>query len=189
VNSYSTEAGQTYFSYNPTGGAVRADGTAWRLTPQAYYYFRSLGFLGEYVVSEQSVRVNPTATGGPSGTEDLRHEAWQIVGGYVLTGEDSSYRGVNPKKPFSIANNQWGAWELVARYSHLDIDDDAFPNYSNPSTSATEANAYGFGVNWYANRNIRTSLNYIHTNFKGGDEGTVTRADEDAILTRLQLAF
>jgi phosphate-selective porin OprO/OprP len=188
ISNYSTEAAQTFFSYNPTGASVRADGTAWRFTPQGYYYWRSLGLLGEYVVSAQEVRAIPTA-GGPSSTADLQHRAWQIVGGYVLTGEDASYRGVSPKKPFSLTANQWGAWEVVARYTHLDIDDEAFPTYSNPNTSASEANGFGLGLNWYANRNVRTSLNYIHTDFKGGDNGTVTREDENAVLTRLQLAF
>jgi phosphate-selective porin OprO and OprP len=189
INSYATEAGQTFFTYNPANAAVRADGTAWRVTPQAYYYWRSLGFLGEYVVSAQEVRAIPSAAGGAAGLADLQHRAWQIVGGYVLTGEDSSYRGVNPKKPLSLASNQWGGWEVVARYSHLDLDDQTFPVFSNPATSASEADAYGFGLNWYANRNLRTSLNYVHTDFKGGEAGTVTRKDENAVLTRLQLAF
>lgn len=189
INSYATEAAQTFFSYNPANASVRADGTAWRLTPQAYYYWRSLGLIGEYVVSSQEVRATPTAAGGVAGAADLQHRAWQIVGGYVLTGEDSSFRGVNPKKPFSLTENQWGAWEVIARVTHLDIDDEAFPTFANPSTSATEANGFGFGLNWYANRNVRTSLNYIRTDFKGGDTGTVTREDENAILTRLQLAF
>ena len=189
VNNYSTEGGQTFFSYNPSNAAVRSDGTAWRFTPQAYYYFRSLGFIGEYVVSSQEVRAVPTAAGGVADSADLQHRAWQIVGGYVLTGEDASFRGVNPKKPFSLTSNQWGAWEVIARYSHLDIDDQAFPTFANPGTSATEADAFGVGLNWYANRNVRTSLNYIHTDFKGGDAGTVTRESENAVLTRLQLAF
>jgi phosphate-selective porin OprO and OprP len=189
LNSYATEGGQTFFSYNPANATVRADGTSWRFTPQAYYYFRRLGFLGEYVVSSQEVRALPTAAGGTVAEGDLQHRAWQIVGGYVLTGEDSSYRGVNPKKPFSLASNQWGALELVARYSHMELDDETFPNFANPATSASEADAYSFGLNWYANRNIRTSLNYIHTEFEGGEAGTVTREDENAILTRVQLAF
>src|SRR5688572_7017660 len=189
INSYTTEGAQTFFSYNPANASVRSDGTAWRITPQAYYYWRSLGILGEYVVSSQEVRATATSTNGVSGAGDLQHRAWQIAAGYVLTGEDASYRGVNPKKPFSLTDNQWGAWELIARYSHLEIDDETFPTFSNPSTSASEADGLGFGINWYANRNVRTSLNYIHTNFKGGANGTVTREDEDAVLTRLQLAF
>ncbi len=189
INNYSTEGAQTYFSYNPVNASVRADGTAWRFTPQAYYYWRSLGVIGEYVVSSQEVRATPTAAGGLAGEADLQHRAWQIAAGYVLTGEDSSFRGVNPKKPFSLTENQWGAWEVIARYTHLDIDDETFPTFSNPNTSASEANGLGFGINWYANRNVRAALNYIHTDFKGGDNGTVTREDENAVLTRLQVAF
>lgn len=189
INSYATEGAQTFFSYNPSSAAVRADGTAWRFTPQAYYYWRNLGFLGEYVVSAQEVRATPAGAAGIGGTADLQHRAWQIAGGYVLTGEDSSYRGVNPKKPFSLTANEWGAWEIVARYSFLDIDDETFPMFANPDSSASEANAFGVGLNWYANRNVRTSLNYVHTDFKGGANGTATREDENAVLTRLQLAF
>src|SRR5688500_11416169 len=97
VNNDATEGGQTYFSYKPATAAVRSDGTAWRFTPQAYYYFRSLGFIGEYVVSSQEVRSIAANTNSVSGAANLQHRAWQIVGGYVLTGEDASFRGVNPK--------------------------------------------------------------------------------------------
>lgn len=189
-NGYQTEAAESFFNYRTGAGTaaspnVAADGTHWRFSPQGYYYWRSFGLLGEYVISSQELRVNDPAPD----TSELKHTAWQIAAGYVLTGEDASYRGVNPAKPFSLSANQWGAFELVARYSHLDIDNDAFPRFANPDTSATEADSFGLGLNWYANRNLRTTLNYIHTEFDGGDNGRVAGQDENAVLTRVQLAF
>jgi hypothetical protein len=44
-------------------------------------------------------------------------------------------------------------------------------------------------LNWYLNRNVRASGNFIRTDFKGGEEGKVTAQDENVFLTRLQLAF
>jgi phosphate-selective porin OprO/OprP len=182
-NGYATEAGQTFFTYGTAGANVIADGTHWRFSPQGYYYYRSFGLLGEYVISSQEVRRTDAAF-----SDTLDHTAWQVVGGYVLTGEDAGYRGVNPKKPFSLTDNQWGAWEVTARYSELDIDDATFPRFASRS-SATEAHAFGFGLNWYANRNLRTTVNYIHTEFKGGGAGGVPSRDENAILSRVQLSF
>ncbi|MGV3772024.1 MAG: OprO/OprP family phosphate-selective porin [Verrucomicrobiales bacterium] len=190
-NGYVTEAGQQFFSYRQGAGTnaatanVTADGTHWRLSPQAYWYYRNFSLLGEYVISSQELRRNdPVATFG-----EVDNTAWQIVGGYVITGEDASYKGVTPRNPLSISEGHWGAWEVVARYSQLDIDNDAFPTFATAATSASRADAFGVGLNWYANRNIRAAVNYIHTEFSGGGSGRVTGKDENAIMTRLQLAF
>ncbi len=38
-------------------------------------------------------------------------------------------------------------------------------------------------------RNIRTTLDFLHTDFQGGEKGEVSRQDEKVFLTRVQLAF
>jgi phosphate-selective porin OprO/OprP len=50
---------------------------------------------------------------------------------------------------------------------------------------------WGVGLNWHLNRNVKASVNYINTDFKGGSKakGEVTAQDEDVILARLQLSF
>jgi phosphate-selective porin OprO/OprP len=190
-NGFFTEAGQQFFTYRQGAGTnaatanVVADGAHWRLTPQGYWYYRNFSLLGEYIISDQELRRNdPGATFGT-----MRNTAWQIVGGYVLTGEDATYKGVTPRNPFSLSDHHWGAWEIVARFSQLDIDDKAFPTFASPATSATRADAFGVGLNWYANRNVRAAVNYLRTDFKGGDAGRASAQDENAILTRLQLTF
>ena len=76
------------------------------------------------------------------------------------------------------------------RYGQLSIDDDAFPNYATPN-SAREAREWAVGLNWHLNRNVKASVNYVHTEFEKGSTtpGEVTADDEQAILARLQFSF
>jgi phosphate-selective porin OprO/OprP len=186
---YTTAGLQQFFAYNPTSGKVVADGLHWRLTPQAYYYYGPLGLLGEYAISDQGVR-NGTATA------QLHNTAWGITAGWLLTGEDAAYAsGVTPLHPFNPRQGQWGAWQIVARYSELDIDNDAFPIFANPATAASAAQGWSAGVNWYLNKNLRMNASYSRTTFTGGGgAGTTapaitTQQPESVISTRLQLAF
>jgi phosphate-selective porin OprO/OprP len=189
-----TDGQQQFFAYNPAGGAVViADGEHWRLSPQAYYYYGPFGFLGEYIVSDQRVT---RVLGATRTTSRLENTAWQASGSWILTGEDAAYKGgVVPRHPFNPLGGGWGAWQLVGRYQQLDIDNDAFPLFSNPATSATFAAAWSVGLNWYLNRNFLIKASFSHTDFKGGGgpgasaPAAVTRKDENVLFTRLQLAF
>ena len=187
---YATDGQQQFFAYNPTTGAVVASGEHWRLSPQGYYYYGPLSLLGEYAISDQGVR--NTATHAQA---DLHNTAWEISGGWVLTGEKASFNGVTPLHPFDPRNGQWGALQVVGRYEELNIDNDAFPVFANPATSASAAQAWSAGLNWYLNRNIRVNASFSHTTFTGGGgTGTsapapVTRQPENVFFTRIQLAF
>ena len=190
---YATDGQQQFFAYNPTGGAVvLADGDHWRISPQAYYYYGPFGLLGEYVISDQHVRRLGAL---PLATADLQHTAWEIQGSWVLTGEDASFEGVTPRRPFDPRKGNWGALQLVARYSELNIDDAAFPLFSDSLTSASSAHAWSVGFNWFLNRNIRFNTSFSHTTFQGGGgpgliaPATVTRQPEQVLFTRLQLGF
>jgi phosphate-selective porin OprO/OprP len=182
TSGYLTDGQQTFFSY--TNGVV-GNGTHWRLAPQAYYYWGPLGFLGEYTISNQRVTKGATSA-------TLNNTAWQIAAGWVLTGEDASYTGLTPKHPFDPRNNHWGAFQLVARYADLNIDNKAFPIYANPATSASEAKAWAVGLNWYLNKDIRVNASYSHTAFEGAidkTKATVVRQPEQVVFTRVQLSF
>jgi phosphate-selective porin OprO/OprP len=89
----------------------------------------------------------------------------------------------------------WGALQLVGRYAQLNVDPAAFPEFSNPATSASSASAWSVGLNWYLNRNVRVNTSFSHTAFTGGGgvgtsaPATVTRKPEEVLFTRIQLAF
>jgi phosphate-selective porin OprO and OprP len=191
---YFTEGQQQFFAYNSTNGVVEADGEHWRLSPQADYYYGPFGFLAEYAISNQRVFMSDETT-GLFVAESLDHRAWQISGSWILTGEDASFKGVTPRHPFNPRQGGWGALQLVARYSELDIDDSAFPFFSNASTSASKAAAWSVGLNWYLNKNILVKANFSHTDFTDGGAGgstapgSITSQDEQVFFTRMQLAF
>lgn len=142
--------------------------------------------MGEYVVSDQEVsRTAPTPA-----SADIHNTAWEVTGGWVLTGENATYNGVNPRHPFDPLSNSWGALQLVGRFAQLHIDDDAFPLFANPTLSASGASAWSVGLNWYLNRNIRANLSFSHTWFAGeATANPVTAKDENVLFTRMQLAF
>ena len=180
---YRTPGQNVFFNYR---ASVLADGEHDRLSPQFYYYRNRLGLMGEWISSEQELQL-----GNNSATHvALENTAWQLTGSWVLTGEDASYRGVvKPSHPFTLDGEGWGAFELVARYGELEIDDDAFPVYADPSISARRAQAWGLGINWYLSGNLKLVLNYTDASFDGGAPLGADRPDEEAIFSRLQVSF
>ena len=178
---YRTPGQLQFFGYLTT---VLADGQQTRFSPEGYYYRGGFGLLAEYIVSKQAVRVGAVR-------EDISNKAWQTTASYVLTGEDTGYRGVlKPSRPFAPGKNGgWGAFELVGRYSVLEVDEAAFPLFANPSASANQANSWTLGVNWYLNSNLKLVVNYLHTSFEGGAAAGADRESEKALFSRLQVAF
>lgn len=188
--SFRTPSQATFFTYRTGATGTIADGERTRLAPQFYYYVGRFGLLGEYTTVEQDVARTTTA-GRRAGTLD--NTAWQLAASWFLTGEEESFRGFKPNSPFSLANHTWGAFEVLARYHELDVDDDAFvggaASFADPDAAASRARGYTLGLNWYFNENLKWVLNYEHTNFEGGAAGGTDRPDEDVFLTRFALGF
>ncbi len=190
---YATDGQQQFFAYNPTTGTVTAGGEHWRLAPQGYFYHGPFGLLGEYVISHQRVT---RAGAAPFTSANLENTGWQITAAWLLTGETAAHKGgVTPTHNFSLTDGGWGAWQVVARYAELDVDDAAFPNFANPATSASAAHAWSLGLNWYLNRNVRVNTSFSQTLFTGGGgagataPATVSRQPENVFFTRVQLSF
>jgi phosphate-selective porin OprO and OprP len=185
--SYLTDGQQTFFRY---GSTSVADGKRTRIAPQANYYYGPLGLIAEYARVNQEVSLLNSSTSNAAtafvagSNKKLSHDAWQIAASYLITGEDASFKGVKPKNDFDLDKGGWGAWELVARYSELNLDEDTFKNkagvyqaeggttltsaYSDLTKSAKSAHSWVAGVNWYLNQNAKIQLNYEHTSFDGG---------------------
>ncbi|MBC8040650.1 MAG: porin, partial [Opitutaceae bacterium] len=118
-------------------------------------------------------------------------------------GEDSSFKGVTPKTNFNPTAGTWGAFEIVARFANVDIDDAAFtdPDGGGAATSlasannATEVNTYGLGLNWYLSKTVRVGFNVFQNDFKLVPGNTVPVTgnalsdDETVFITRVQVSF
>jgi len=189
--AYRTPGQQIFFSYRSGATATYADGRRERWAPQLYYYVGPFGVLAEYVQSSQQVSRQVSASVRRSGQID--NSGWQTSFSYFLTGERELYNGLTPHSTFEPGKPGIGAWELVARYHELRIDPAAFAggieSFSDPAVSARSARAFGVGLNWYLNQNIKWMLDFERTRFEGGAPADANRADENAFLTRFQLIF
>ena len=179
-----TDGQQKFFTYN---AGVNANGGGWRVSPQAYYHYGPFSLLGEYVISDQQVA-------SATKLADLQNSAWETSGGWVLTGEDASYNGVNPRHSFDPRNHHWGALQVVARCAVLDVDSRAFSDgFASSAKSADGAGAWSVGLNWYLNKSLRANMSFSHTEFRGftgrASPGVVLAQAENVLFTRLQLAF
>lgn len=86
--------------------------------------------------------------------------------GWLLTGERRYYGRASgvfgkvvPDNPFSWRERHWGAFEIAARFSMLDLDDRAV-------RGGTEWNAT-LGLNWYLRSNLRFTVNGIYGRVHG----------------------
>jgi phosphate-selective porin OprO/OprP len=80
---------------------------------------------------------------------------------YFLTGEHRAYkksRGiftrVKPTNPFNPAQGKWGAWEVAARYSYIDLTDENVRGGTLWDVTAA--------LNWYLYPNFRWMMNYVY---------------------------
>jgi phosphate-selective porin OprO and OprP len=179
TSGYKTDGQQKFFSY--LAGAT-ANGAHWRISPQAYYYWGPFGLMGEYAVSDQQIKFGAASA-------DLQNTAWEVSAGWILTGEKAGFNGVTPRHPFSFENGGWGAWQIVARFEGLNVDDAAFPTFADPTISASAARAWAVGLNWWLDKDIRVLTSFSRTTFAGGTAGAVTREPEDVFFSRFQLSF
>jgi phosphate-selective porin OprO and OprP len=195
--SYKTTGQQSMFSYRGdtvSGGgfnnATIAQGIERRVVPQFYYYFRSVGLLGEYVEEAQQVQRNLSANSEQLAT--LHNSAWQLQAAWFLTGEDEAYDRASPRSDFQFDRGGTGAWELVARYHVLSFDPLAFAggnnSFANPATAPRAARAIGTGANWYLDRNFKIQLDYEVTRFEGGETGG-NRPSERVLTGQFALIF
>ena len=183
----------TYLDYTKTNTGFTtptADGATNRIYPQAYWFSGPFGAIGEYVISTQ--HLSGKNINNKSVNVKQSNKAWQILASYMVTGEDNSFAGVKPIQNFDPLKGKWGALQLAARWSELDIDNDTF-TVIDPSKSATKARAWTIGANWYLNSNAIIRADYENVSFDGGagtSSSKVTdRPNEQVFATRFQLAF
>jgi phosphate-selective porin OprO/OprP len=100
---------------------------------------------------------------------------------YFITGETRRYlerQGVFGRvainHAFSWKKRTWGAFELAARYSYLDLDDE--------EVRGGIMNDFTLGLNWYILPNVRAMANYVHAHVNGLGTGHI-------FDTRFQIDF
>jgi len=183
--SYRSPGLQTVFTFRSdgsAGGTVVADGQRLRLAPQMWLYSGPWLMFAEWTASRQEVRRDVTSA-------ELTHRAWQVAGSWAITGENVTERGFAPRKPFERGGTGWGGLLLSVRYGELDVDSGAFPLFADPARAVERIANAGVSFGWALNRALKIVLDYQNTTFDGGAPAGGDREAEQAVLTRLQVAF
>jgi phosphate-selective porin OprO/OprP len=124
---------------------------------------------------------------------DPAFHGWYALATWSLTGEthafdaaSASFRGLRPAK--GLGNGGFGAWELKARYSYLDLDDDPLTSAASGGVAGGVQNIWTAGTNWYPTNGIRFSLEYsnLHTHHVNAPAADLS-ADEFSLRTQLSL--
>jgi len=111
---------------------------------------------------------------------DLGFSGYHITGSWILTGEMRSYNrksGIFGRVPVarSVYQGGWGAWELGARFSSIDLTDGPI--------GGGEMDIFSLGVNWWLSPIFNVNLNYrFITNDKDGFSG-----DAQGVMGRVLL--
>ena len=105
-----------------------------------------------------------------SALSDPSFHGWYVEGGWMLTGERRVYNygnyafdGPPVRSPFDPKRGAWGAWELAARYSTVDLNHHAgAPGTPTPADGVRGGaqSITSVGVNWYLNPVVRLMLDY-----------------------------
>jgi phosphate-selective porin OprO/OprP len=120
-----------------------------------------------------------TASGG-----NLSFPGFYVQGSWFVTGETRPYRTASgtlgqvlPRQDVSLRNRTWGALELAARYSRIDLTED--------EVRGGEMGVVMGGLNWYWGRYVRLMFNVGYADVdRSEDDG-----DMQIYQTRLQMQF
>jgi phosphate-selective porin OprO/OprP len=115
---------------------------------------------------------------------DLWFDGWYVFASWFVTGESRPYkRKVGNFGPVD-AKSKYGAVELAARYSTIDL--------TNKDIKGGTQDNVSLGLNWYIGPHVRVMANYIFVwaDDDADDNGKVIGGDNPQILqTRLQFQF
>jgi phosphate-selective porin OprO/OprP len=169
---------QPYFSYN----GASADGARRRYSPQAFYYYKAFGGFAEYVHTKTPIQKGVVR-------EEIAHDAWQVAGSIVLTGEAATDAGagVRPRASFDFGNGNLGAFQVAGRYHSLRVDDRAFTLNLAAAGSSRRAESWTAGLNWYLTPNFKYVFNFERTVFDDDSDGP--RKVENGFVFRTQINF
>jgi phosphate-selective porin OprO/OprP len=163
--SSAPEAGLTPIRLVDTGTLAKAD----RVDRSG---LEGLWIGGPWSVQGEVLRADISRYGG---NPDFSARGAYVFGSWVITGESRPYSAGNVGniKP----KGKWGAWELLLRYSELDLNDG--------SIHGGKEHDWTLGANWYLTQHFKLQANFIRA---WSDKGTLA-LDPKIIEARAQIYF
>ena len=165
------------------------------------HYGGELGFQkGPFLIQGEYFRYQVERRLPLVGAANPHFDGWYVEGGWTLTGEQRRYNNVNGafdapavNHPLDVANHQYGAFELAARYSVTNL------NYNEGILGAAtplggirggDQTIWTAGVNWYPNPDVKFGLQYQNVTIdRLSATGVEIGQKYDAVALRSQFAF
>ena len=140
---------------------------AWQLGLEALWNEGPFSVLAEY----NRAWLDSPASGNPS------FSGYYITASWILTGETRPYDRTVGYARRIMPRGRWGAPELVARFSHVDLDDGGVQGGRFDKTY--------LGINWWATRRWKVGFGWGHTWL----DRFGTTGGTDSFQTRLQWVY
>jgi phosphate-selective porin OprO/OprP len=120
------------------------------------------------------------------GMKNLSFGGWYVQSGVFLTGESRNYDIKSGQYKAITPLNSYGAWELAARYSSIDLDDNGVKGGKEDDVTVA--------VNWWVNTNILIRFNYVYADISPTtDAVAISGSGQDqtahAFTGRAQIVF
>jgi len=133
----------------------------------------------------------------PANVTDPKFSGWYVEGGWVITGEARKYNPANfafdapaITNPFDPKAGKWGAWELAARYSVLDLNHHEYATVAADRVRGGVQEIATVGLNWFPNSVTKFSLDYLDVDVDRRDAaGAQIGQSYKAVNLRSQYAF
>ena len=146
------------------------------------------GVLGSFHAQAEYTGVRVSRTG----EENVFFNGWYVQAGYFLTGENRVYdrKSGKYKRPVPksmVGDGGWGAWELAARYSQMNLADGNIQGGKERNVTV--------GLNWWMNRSFLIRVNYVRANTDptSSEDPTMRGAGQDQTINvfegRFQVVF
>lgn len=142
-----------------------------------------------------------TATAAAPRAPTLTFDGGYVEGSCVVTGEprrcnaaSGALGNPHPGCPFNLKSGGTGAFELVGRYSHTDLNDKMTPGVAASVTGGVfggRQDVYAVGVIWYPNDQLRLMLDCDIINLDRLNTAGTTQVGQriQAVALRAQAAF
>lgn len=180
ATGFTTAGGSRFLTY---GTGTRHADTRTRFGGEFQWIYGPGDIKAEYVAA----RFSDVERSGLQG--DVNVDSWYVSASYILTGERKIRdKWIDPKKPFSIKDGGWGAWETALRFEQFFVNESPFA--LGFATGVDRVDAYTFGLNWWPNKHIRLMLDYVFNDFSDPVFlGAESQSSEHLWLGRVQYNF
>jgi len=187
-------------------GALNADGF-YAYGAELAASYKNAYIQGEYyIVGVDRIKFGATADTNSNADGTNEFSGYYVQTSWIVTGENKPYKTETatygaPKvtAPFDLNAGTWGALELKARYSFLNLNDNAQRGTDGALAAANglavrggEQQVMGAGFNWYPNNNIRFMVDWMNVTIDkqaSNSDNAQIGQNYNALGIRTQFAF